>query len=57
MASQPRIEYASAGRSIGSAYASLAAQSGMSLRDILLLAERDELHRAMACVEVRARER
>jgi hypothetical protein len=53
----PRTEYANAGRSIGGAYASLAAASGLSLSDILLLAERGELHRAMPCVEVRARER
>jgi hypothetical protein len=53
----PRTEYANAGRSIGGAYASLAAASGLTLSDILLLAERDQLHRAMPCVEVRARER
>ena len=53
----PRTEYAHAGRSIGGAYASLAAASGLSLSDILLLAEHDQLYKAMACVEVRARER
>ena len=53
----PRTEYASAGRSIGNAYMSLAVASGLSLADILLLAERGELHSAMPCVEVRARER
>jgi hypothetical protein len=52
----PRTEY-SGGRSIGNAYMSLARASGLELSDILLLAEHDQLYKAMACVEVRARER
>jgi hypothetical protein len=57
MSARQRTEYANAGRSIGNAYMSLARASGLELNDILLLAEHDQLHKAMACVEVRARER